>query len=60
MLRVSVITQNKDTALMVAARFGRTEVVSLLLKAGANTNLHDEVKRYHSYYGYINDIVRGT
>ena len=40
----SVITQNGNSALMMAARrWGRTEVVSLLLKAGANTDLHNEV-----------------
>ena len=43
-LRISVITQNEDTALMMAAREGRTEVVSLLLEAGANTDLQNEVE----------------
>ena len=42
-LHMSVITQNGDSALMVAVREGKTEVVSLLLKAGANTDLQNEV-----------------
>ena len=43
-LHMSVITQNGDTALMMAVRgWGRTEVVSLLLEAGANTDLQNEV-----------------
>ena len=37
---MSVITQY---ALMKAVREGKTEVVSLLLKAGANTNLQNKV-----------------
>ena len=40
---MSVITQNGYSALMMAARKGRTEVVSLLLKAGANIHLQNEV-----------------
>ena len=41
---MSVITQwPGDSALMMAAREGMTEVVSLLLKAGANTDLQNEV-----------------
>ena len=31
----AVITQRGDSALMIAARVGRTKVVSLLVKAGA-------------------------
>ena len=42
-LHVSVITQDGDSALMLAARQGKTEVVSLLLKAGANTDLQNKV-----------------
>ena len=42
-LHISVITQDRESALMMAVRKGRTEVVSLLLKAGANTDLQDEV-----------------
>ena len=42
-LHMSVITQNGDTALMMAVREGMNEVVSLLLKAGANTDLQNEV-----------------
>ena len=40
---MSVITQNGDSALIEAARAGRTEVVSLLLKAGANIHLQNKV-----------------
>ena len=43
-LHMSVITQYGYFALMVAAGEGRTEVVSLLLEAGANTDLQNEVK----------------
>ena len=43
-LHMSVFTQNGDSALMMAARWGRTEVVPLLLKAGANTDLQNEVR----------------
>ena len=41
---MSLITQYGNFALMVAARWGSTEVVSLLLEAGANTDLQDKVK----------------
>ena len=42
-LHMSVITQVGDTALIKAVREGRTEVASLLIKAGANTDLHNKV-----------------
>ena len=42
-LLMSVITQDGDSALMMAVRKGWTEVVSLLLKAGANTDLQNKV-----------------
>ena len=42
-LHMSVITQDGDSALMMAARKGRTKVVSLLLEAGANTDLQNKV-----------------
>ena len=42
-LHMSVITQDGDSALMVATEEDKTEVVSLLLQAGANTDLQDEV-----------------
>ena len=35
--------QDGDTALLVAARKGRTEIISLLLEAGASTDLQDKV-----------------
>ena len=37
---MSVITQDGDSALMMAVRKGRTEVVSLLVKAGATLDPH--------------------
>ena len=42
-LHMSVITQDGESALMMAARKGMTEVVSLLLEAGANTDLPNKV-----------------
>ena len=41
---MSVITQDGDSALMIAVREVRTEVVPLLLKAGANIHLQNKVK----------------
>ena len=43
-LHMSVITQYGNSALVMAAREGMTEVVSLLLEAGANTDLQNKVK----------------
>ena len=43
-LHMSVITQDGNSALMMAIREGRTEVFPLLLEAGANTDLQNEVK----------------
>ena len=40
---MSVITQDGDSALMKAAQGDRTEIVSLLLKAGANVHLQNKV-----------------
>ena len=40
---MSVIPQYGDTVLMMAVREGRTEVVPLLLEAGANTDLQNKV-----------------
>ena len=40
---MSVITQLGDSALMMAAQDGRTEVVSQLLEAGANIDLQNKV-----------------
>ena len=39
----AVITQSGDSVLMMAVRKGMTEVVSLLLKAGANIHLQNKV-----------------
>ena len=43
-LDMSVITQDGYTVLMMAVREGKTKVVSLLLGAGANTDLQNMVK----------------
>ena len=44
-LHMSVITQGDgDSALMMAVRWGGTEVVSLLQEAGANIHLQNKVK----------------
>ena len=40
---MSVITQDGESALMLAASEGETEVVSLLVKAGAALDLQDQV-----------------
>ena len=42
-LHMSVITQYGQSALILAAEVGMTEVISLLLDAGANIHLQDEV-----------------
>ena len=42
-LHMSVITQDGDSALMMAVREGMTEVISLLLKTGAKTDLQNKV-----------------
>ena len=48
-LHMSVITQDRESALMMAVREGMTEVVSLLLEAGANTDLQNNVHKMDSY-----------
>ena len=43
-LHISIITQDGESALMMAVRrWGGTEVVPLLLEAGANTDLQNKV-----------------
>ena len=46
---MSVITQDGYSALMIAAREGLTEFVSLLLEAGAYTDLQNNVHKMDSY-----------
>ena len=46
-LHMSVITQYGESPLMMAARNGETEVVSLLVKAGAALDLQDMVNMWH-------------
>ena len=48
-LHMSVITQDGDSPLMMAASNGRTEVVALLVKAGANTDLQNKVSCMGGY-----------
>ena len=43
-LHMSVITQEGDSALMIAVRQGKTIVVSQQLKVGANIDLQNKVK----------------
>ena len=52
-LHMSVITQVGRSALMDAARWGRTEVVVELVKAGANLNLQNIVCQYR---GFVHDV----
>ena len=42
-LHMSVITQDGNSPLMIAAKKGKTEVVSQLLKAGTNNDLQNKV-----------------
>ena len=46
-LHMSVITQRGQSPLMVAVRSGRTEVVPLLVEAGAALDLQDQVNMRH-------------
>ena len=46
-LHMSVIVQDGNSPLMVAAGSGRTEVVSLLVKAGAALDLQNQVNMWH-------------
>jgi ankyrin repeat protein len=41
------IRQDGWTAMMHAARYGRLEIVSLLMERGANMDLQDKVRLYH-------------
>ena len=47
---MSVITQNGDSALMMAAKNGRTEVVLLLLEARAEIHLLNMVNASECVY----------
>ena len=46
-LHMSIITQREQSPLMEAAWWGRTEVVSLLVEAGAALDLQDKVNMWH-------------
>ena len=43
---MSVVTQDGDSALMMAAENGHTGVVVELVKAGANLDLQNKVRSY--------------
>ena len=47
-LHMSVITQRGDSALMWAAREGKSEVVVELVKAGANVDMQNSVCQYNT------------
>ena len=40
---MSLLTQLEDSALMLAAKYCRTDIVSLLLEAGAKIDLQNKV-----------------
>ena len=44
--RILGIVGQKQTALMAAARFGHNEVVTVLLEAGADPNIVDNIGRW--------------
>ena len=46
-LHMSVIIQRGDSPLILTARNGETEVVSLLVKAGAALDLQNKVNMWH-------------
>ena len=46
-LHMSIITQRGKSPLMLAVGSGSTEVVSLLVKAGAALDLQDQVNMWH-------------
>ena len=46
-LHMSIITQDGESLLTLAARNGSTEVVSLLVKAGAALDLQNKVNMWH-------------
>ena len=46
-LHMSVITQWGESPLILAAGSGKTEVVSLLVEAGAALDLQNEVNMWH-------------
>ena len=46
-LHMSIITQSGESPLMLAARWGKTEVVSLLVEAEATLDLQNKVNMWH-------------
>ena len=54
---MSVITQWGESPLMLAARSGRTEVVSLLVKAGAALDLQDKVYKHVALIPSLSNAV---
>ena len=57
---MSVVTQDGDSVLNIAVRWGMTEVVSLLVEAGANTDLQNEVRRDIIYVQVLLNIKACT
>ena len=56
-LHMSVITQRGDSPLIEAVRSGRTEVVSLLVKAGAALDLQDKVYKHVTLIPSLSNAV---
>ena len=57
-LHMSVITQYGDSALMIAARWGMTNVISLLLEAGADIHLQNKVCQYTTYKSCFHQFLK--
>ena len=51
------ITQDGDSALTVATRKGRTDIVSLVLEAGANIHVRIKVRKYSHMEGSLLALV---
>ena len=47
-----VLTQDGDTALLLACREGKVDVVKVLLQAGADMNIQNKVRNNNYYYLY--------
>ena len=56
-LHMSVITQRGDSPLIKAVRSSRTEVVSLLVKAGAALDLKDKVYKHVTLIPSLSNAV---
>ena len=56
-LHMSVIIQYRWSPLILAARWGRTEVVSLLVKAGTALDLQNEVAKHVALIPSLSNAV---